>query len=183
MWFGVIIATVVAAAGVSFATNTDPDDLAPTGDTAAFCTAVKTFREQTASISLNPETPDADLDRFRASFGQVQKAAPPEIATTVDALATGTLDRTIALAREYSTRGTALEVVSEHEARMVGIDNETKRTTLRYANYVRRACGIDLDQPVPGSLVPEAPPAQAPSGVTPSSVPGPSGIPSSTEGG
>lgn len=197
LWFGVIVATVLLAGGISYAVDTDPDDVKPVGDTAAFCAAVTNFRQTTAGINFGPDSTPEQLKSYRQAFNQVQDTAPPEIKATVDDLARNAYDTTIAAVQEmHGTPSKDLERVHENELKLAAIERQVRRSTTRYEHYVNRACQIDLLTPPPTTATPPeatvligpGTTASAPAGGPPSSPPSsvataPTVAPSSTAAG
>lgn len=154
LWFATIVVVVAASLGVSYAVNTDPEDITPVSDTAAFCSAVTTYRERAGELNIGLEMAGADLVRIRNEFTIVQNTAPPEIRATVDDLATRNLDATVNGMLELQGQPDSLDRVRRSEELLVSIDNHTRRSTDRYERYVSRACGINLSEPPPLTSTP-----------------------------
>lgn len=182
LWFVTIVVTVAAALSVSFVVNTDPQDIAPVSDTTEFCAAVRTYRDSTGSLSLSTSAPISELQRLSSEFGPVQRAAPPEIRPTVDQVA-NTISEVVRRLEVIKARGNGLSDLEEAEKLLHEVEVRDQLSTDRYANYVKRACGIDLGVPVEttvgtGSSVPTpsapfqtAPVVSPPSSESPASAP------------
>ena len=177
LWFAAIVVVVLGSLGVSFAAGSDPEDIAPVSDTAAFCAAVQTYRERTAQLNIGLDVPGQDIARIRSEFTGVQLAAPPEIKATVDDLAARNLDASVSGMLEIQKRPDSLDRVRESEELLRSVETKTRRSSDRYEKFVRRACGIELTQPAPPTST-TAPPTVPPT--TPRSAPTsvPQGVPS-----
>lgn len=174
LWFWVLTGSVAAALSVSYVVNTDPDDIAPVGDTAAFCANVTTYRQVNAATGLSADTPAAQFQALQDTFARVRETAPAEIRSTVDEL-DASLTRIVVRLKELGVNRDDPTALEQGQKLLVTEQTATARATERFSRYLRRACGIDLDAPVaPGSTTsigPAPPPTVAP----PASVPAPPG--------
>jgi hypothetical protein len=165
LWLGVVVVVVAAAFGVSVAVSSDPDDITPTADTTNFCAAVAKYKTaRDADPGSVSSTADLDASPLRPALGEVQQAAPEEIRATVDEVAT-TLDQIIQVQRDHQTVSTGLDAIAAADAKLAEIERDSQHATTRFANYVRRACGVDLNAPPPPTTGPVA--TTAPVGARP----------------
>jgi hypothetical protein len=156
LWLGVVVVIVAAAFGISVAVNTDPDDITPTGDTAAFCASMAKYRDARDASDANPNSVEK-VTGLRTALVAVQQVSPSEIRPTSDELV-GALDQVIQVQQDNQTNGTSLDASAAADAKLSSIENGVQRATLRFANYTRRACGIDLDATPPAATVPPGSP-------------------------
>ncbi|MBI2705606.1 MAG: hypothetical protein HYX32_10010 [Actinobacteria bacterium] len=172
LWLAMIVGVVGSSLAVSFAVNTDPQDIAPVSDTAAFCAAARGYRDATATVSIGVDTSQPDFDRLQQAFAAVQRAAPPEIQPTADAAA-ATLAETIQSMESLRSEPDGLVKLQKADERLSSLGRRTERSTDRFVRYVSRACGFEF-------AATEAPPPTAPSPAAPSpTAPSPTAPPTS----
>jgi hypothetical protein len=169
LWLGVIVVVVGGAVGVSLLVNSDPDDITPSGDTTAFCASVTSFKEVRDTSEL-AGTANQNSSQLRTSLGQVQQDSPSEIRPTTDQVAAA-LDEVIQAQNGLQTQGSALDNTATADSALSAIDQRVQRASVRFARYVQRACGIDINAtPPPGT----APTGTAPAPGSPTPTPNPS---------
>jgi hypothetical protein len=155
VWGIVLVVVLGGALGVSLLVNSNPDDITPTGDTAAFCTAVRSYEDvrDANDAKGSGAATAADDAALQAALGRVQQASPEEIRPTSDALA-GALDQVIQVQQDNRTAGTSLAVAAAADAKLSAIDADVQRASIRFTNYTQKACGIDLGATPPAPTLP-----------------------------
>lgn len=151
MWSGVVVLVVAGALALSVLVGTDKRDPDPEPgfDHTEFCVRVKAFKAITAG-GLDLTQDMAKVRRLADALNAVTPVAPPTVKDAVADWAAGLYDGARKLELVVAKHGKdAPETMDEVQAVEANVGGEKEVSVDRVTNYVRKACGVDLQEELP----------------------------------